>query len=156
MAIKKLVNEAELKTNHLKEIAEGKRFRHLFINYDPDFDSLLILTVSPDVETVIHYIDDQHVALVYDSNSLEIVGLQIEDFEYSFLQKHAGVAKVWRLSDSVKISDLKDFGDLLVKVENNKPAIAREVFLASEEIFAHQGERLMLQNLRGVFAYKTG
>ncbi len=156
MAIKKLIHEDELKTNHLKEIAEGKRFRQLFINYDPGFDSLLILTVPPDTETVIHYIDDQNVALVYDSNSLEIVGFQIEDFEYSFLPKHAGVAKVWRLSDSVNISDLRDFGDLIVKVESEKPAIAREVFLASEDIFIRQGELLMLQNLRGVFAHETG
>ena len=116
---------------------------------------MLILTVSPETETVIHYVDDQHVALVYDSNSLEIVGLQNEDFEYGFLPKHAGVAKVWLLSDSIKMSDLKDFGDLIVKVENDKPSIVREVFLASEDIFVRQGEQLMLQNLRSVFAYES-
>lgn len=151
MAIKKLVAEKELKTNHLELFAEDPA-RQLFVRYDPDFDALLLLTVPPTIELVVHYIDDQNVALVYDARTFEIVGLQIEDFEYSFVPKHSEVQKVWKLSDSVKISDLQDFGDMILTVQNHTREVARQVYLSSSELFERQGEK-MLKSMQGAFAY---
>lgn len=128
--IKQLVSTADLKTTLLSKLAAEKS-RHTYVKYDDVFDALMLLVVSPEHETVVHYVDD-HVALLYLPDSLEIVGLQIEDFEYSFVPEHEAVSKVWRLSTSgVKLESL---GDMILAVEKAKPEVAREVVKATESV----------------------
>jgi hypothetical protein len=136
--IKPLVTNEELKTSLLETLASDKS-GHVFVKYDDVFDALMILVVSPDNETVVHYVDD-HVALLYLADTREIVGLQVEDFVHSFVPQHEAVSRVWRLSGSgVR---LEDFGDMILAVEKMKPKVAREVVKATEDVLGEPGAEL--------------
>src|ERR1700730_1814722 len=90
--------------------------------------------VSLETETVVHYVDD-HVALLYRADDLEIVGLQVEDFQHSFVPSHANVQRVWRLSDTG--AKLENVGDMILVVEafeRKKMTVAREVAKAAEPL----------------------
>ncbi len=57
--------------------------------YAPAFDAAMILLVPPEVETVVHYLEgDEQMALLYDPETMEAVGLQIEGFARSFVPQH--------------------------------------------------------------------
>ena len=129
-AIKRLVETRDLKLNRLAQIAQGRVVPAHF-RYSRDVDMVLFLLVPPETETVAHYIDD-HVALLYEPGSREVVGVQVEAFEFSFVREHGGVRKVWQLSDACK--ELSDFGDLLIKVEDWEPVVAKEVVMVADSI----------------------
>ena len=95
-AIKRLVSTDALKTNFLSQMA-GKR-TPLFLHYDEEADTLMLILGSPNVETVVHYVNDD-VALLYTPDKLEIVGLQIEDFQSEFVPMYNSLQKVWKLSN---------------------------------------------------------
>jgi hypothetical protein len=135
--IERLVPTSELKTTRLGEARNRERHHLYSVRYHNTFDALIILFVSPENETVVHYIDD-HVGLIYESETLEIVGLQVEAFEHSFLPSHPGVERVWRLSEAgIK---LENFGDLTLAVERMKPDVAREVIEASKPALSRLGQ----------------
>jgi len=136
--IDRLIPTKELKVTRLA----GERHPPM-LYYDRDFDALMILAISPDTETVVHYIDD-HVALLYEPETLEIVGLQIEDFKSGFLPKHENVRRVWRLSEANK--NLEDVGDLIITFERLKPQVAREVVQVTKNLLPYGAE------LEAVFA----
>ncbi|HLY25588.1 MAG TPA: hypothetical protein VKQ72_04570 [Aggregatilineales bacterium] len=138
MALERLVKTSDLKTGFLADAAKNKR-KSLDIDYDARFDALMLLLVPPETDTIVHYVDD-HVALLYRPDDLEIVGIQVEDFERSFLPQHEAVSKVWRLSDSK--TDLNDLGDLIVIFDRIKPQVAREVVKATEDILGEPGVEL--------------
>ena len=135
-AIDRLMETKELKMTRLVRSAASER-RPLMLHYDSDSDALIMLAVPPDVETVVHYIDD-HVALLYEPETLEIVGLQIEDFEHGFLPKHDAVRRVWRLSEANM--KLEDFGDVIITFERLKPQVAREVALVAKNLLPQGAE----------------
>src|SRR5258707_1936385 len=83
MALERLVKTSDLKTGFLAAAAKSKH-RSIHIDYDKRFDALMLLLVPPETETIVHYVDD-HVALLYRSENLEIVGIQVEEFERGFL-----------------------------------------------------------------------
>ena len=118
--IKTLFPTKKLKFNRLQKPSGA----HVF--YDNDCDALVIQMVPPKTETIVHYIDDENVALVYEADSKEVVGIQVEGFTRSFLPKHANVESVWRHTVQIK-----DFGDLIVKFKKMEPLVAKEVMRAS-------------------------
>lgn len=134
--IKRLMQTKKLKTHWL---ANHNSKHGQYIYYDSEFDALLLLIVPPSTETVVHYIDDQNVALVYEPKSREIVGIQVEAFLKSFLPKHIGVQKVWQ-----RTIQAETVGDLILKVQEVKPAVmvAQEVIKASHSIIGHEGTNL--------------
>jgi hypothetical protein len=98
MTVKRLIETGELKTNRLRAATST------YTDYDEDFDALIMLVVPPDTETVVHYLDDEpHVALLYEPASLEIVGVQIEDFELSFIPWLEASKREWKLSETLGI-----------------------------------------------------
>ncbi len=136
--IKRLVSTEDLRTTLLVRLAK-EHHQSLFVKYDSASDTLIVLLVSPELETVVHYVDD-HVALLYLPDTFEIVGLQVEDFEYSFVPQHEAVSRLWRLSDTgIK---LDNFGDMILAVEKIKPAVAREVLKAAEAIVGEPAAEL--------------
>ena len=137
--IEPLISTSELKTNLLTRLGKEKP-RRIYINYDKVFDALMLLFVSPDTETVVHYVDD-HVALLYQPETLEIVGLQVEAFEHRFLSAHENVQRVWRLRDAG--ITLEDFGDIVFAFERIKPNLAREVVKAAEDVLGEPGAELV-------------
>ncbi len=137
--IKPLISTSELKTTLLASlIRQGQR--PLFVHYDSEFDALMLLVVPPETETVVHYVDD-HIALLYQPDTLEIVGMQVEDFEHSFLPAHENVQRVWRLSDTG--NELENVGDMILAVERMKPEVAREVVKAAEDLLGKPGQELV-------------
>lgn len=139
MAVDRLINIEQLQTNRLGEISKREKVRPYF-HYDKDLDELIILAVPPEVETVVHYIDgEEHVAILYQADNFEIVGLQIEDFESGFIPKYASVEKAWKLSDCANIDNL---WDMTVKVERMKPIVAHEIAKASSSLLGEKGKRL--------------
>lgn len=131
-AIKSLLPTKRLKTNLLKKHEAGV---HVF--YDGEADELLIQIVPPERETIVHYIEDRNVALLYEARTREIVGLQIEGFQNSFLQKHDTLSKVW-----TKTVQVKDFGELMLIFQKIQPVIAKEVVKASHQIIEQKNEGL--------------
>lgn len=135
--IKRLVETKELQTAFFEELQERGPAPILF-NYDERFDALMFLFVSPDTETVAHYVDE-HVALLYEPDSKQVVGMQIEDFEHSFVPQHESVRREWRLSGSA--AELDSLGDIIFIVERQKPQVVREVVRATEDlIFRNDNE----------------
>lgn len=126
--IEQLMPTQQLRTNILRGIRPGSH-SCLYFKYDPVFDALKFQIVPPDTNTVVHYVDD-YVGLLYTADDLEIVGLQIEAFEHSFLSRHDAVQRVWRLSESC---ELEDFGDIILTVERRNPEVAREVVRAARD-----------------------
>lgn len=136
--IEHLTSTGELKTTLLTNLARNKT-PSLFVYYDREFDALTLQVVSPGIETVVHYVDD-HVAILYQAADLEIVGLQVEDFERSFLPEHVNVQRVWRWSDSG--ITLEDVGDLILAVERKKRNVAVEVAKATETLIGEPAAEL--------------
>lgn len=131
-----LIATDQLKTTLLKTFQPGKQ-HPLFVKYDPVFDALMILLVSPETETVVHYVD-QYVGLLYTPDDLEVVGLQVEAFERSFLPQHDTVQRVWRLSDAD--GGLRDAGDIILAFQKVTPKVAQEVAKATESVLGKTGK----------------
>jgi len=75
--------------------------------------------------------------LLYDPETYEVVGFQIEAFEKEFIHEHANVGNVWKLrGDDLQ---LKDFGELAIHIGALKPKIVREVVAASQDVFQRLG-----------------
>ena len=129
---------SELKTTLLHSYTDDEKPRAL-VSYDADFDALIIL-LAPTKDTIVHYINDDHVALLYEADTKEIVGIQIEDFVYSFLPKHDSVDQIWRLSESD--AKVENVGDLILAFERKTPQIAHEVFKATAELLGREGLEL--------------
>jgi hypothetical protein len=145
--IERLIPTKKLKTTRLAKLAKGKPCIQPFMRYDSEADILILMVVPPDTRTVVHYIDD-HVALLYEHGTLEIVGMQVEGFERSFLPKHASVQRVWSLRESIEeLPENMDFGDMILAVERMKPQVAREIVRASEGL-----ADLPARELEAVFA----
>jgi hypothetical protein len=119
--IKSLFATKKLKTRLLER---HRGDVHVF--FDRGCDTLIIQAVPPSKETVVHYLGDKNISLLYEAESKEIVGIQVEGFTRSFVPQHARVGEVWTKTISVK-----DFGDLVVAVEQRQPMIAKEVMQAS-------------------------
>jgi hypothetical protein len=136
--IKRLVQTSELRTEKLSELARNSQL-NISIFYDKAFDALMLLFIPNDQETVVHYTDGD-VALLYLPDTLEVVGLHIEDFESKFLQSHEAVRRVWRLSETGV--NLQDYADLIFAAEQLKPQVAREVIKATAEWLGEPGAEL--------------
>ena len=99
-----------------------------------------MLMVAPqETETVVHYVD-RNVAVLYTPDDLEIVGLQIEDFESEFVPLYSSLKKTWRLRDTeIKRGNV---WDLTLAVEEKKIRVAIEVVKATQPILGHSADAL--------------
>lgn len=131
--VKRLFETKKLKTRILEEIAQKKRVG--YIRYDAEVDTMTLLFVSPDKETVVHYLEG-NIALLYLPDTRDIVGFQIEAFEKSYLPEHSGVERVWNFKEATGISD---FGEMIIKIEKIQPIITQEIFKASGSLLESIG-----------------
>ena len=120
--LERLIKTNTLNTSRLSSYFDQNQVP--FMYYDDVTDDLIITIVPNTVETVVHYIDD-NVALLYDPESNEVVGFQVEAFKHSFMAKHISLSRAWRLSDSGY--ELKDVADLGIVFEQKKRIVAREI-----------------------------
>ena len=136
-AIKSLVATSSLKTSYLARLNERKP--QLFLNYNEESDILMLMVAPQETETVVHYVD-RNVAVLYTPDDLEIVGLQIEDFESEFVPLYSSLKKTWRLRDTeIKRGNV---WDLTLAVEEKKIRVAIEVVKATQPILGHSADAL--------------
>lgn len=127
--IQQLISTSELKTSYLETLINKRP--PLFLHYDKESDILLLLLVSPEIETIVHYID-RHVAVLYTTDELEIVGLQIEDFESEFVPMYGSLKKAWSIRNTeIKTGNVWDFS---LAVQEKKIKVAVEVTKAVQPI----------------------
>jgi hypothetical protein len=131
---RQLVETKELKTKQIQSFLVEQKPVSFF--FDPEVDALMILFNDPCKETIVHFIDDQ-VALLYEPETLEVVGVQVEAFQKAFLVEHDSVARAWKLRE--KCSELEDFGEMIIAVERQKPIVAREIVQITDEILRPRG-----------------
>lgn len=127
--IERLLSTKDLKTSLLLDNLEKAKTK--FMYYDPISDILFLSIVPPNVETVVHYIDS-YVGLLYEPDSLEVVGFQVEAFEHCFMPMHDEVKAVWRLSGTDV--GLADIGEIIMVFERKKEAIAKELKSITERL----------------------
>ncbi|MBA3871585.1 MAG: hypothetical protein H0X30_20760 [Anaerolineae bacterium] len=126
----------ELKINLLRSTIKENVIPVSSFDYDAEFDALTLRFIQDTPDVIVHYIDD-HVGLLYQPETKEIVGIQIEDFGHSFLPHHDAIRKVWNLTSTD--SRIENVGDLQIIFERKKPQIAREVFKLTENLLEKQG-----------------
>ncbi len=135
--IKRLKRTNDLKFSLLQKMAEGNQ--HVInMHYDQLSDALLFLFVTRDTPIIVHYIDE-HIALLYEPGTNEVVGIQVEDFQSSFVNEYVNVQKAWQLSKSCRELKIEDLGDISMVFEQQKPVVAREVALVTERILNLRG-----------------
>lgn len=126
-----LISADELKWGYLLEAAKkpyGYKMR-----YDDQADMVMIIFTSPEQETVVFYVDN-HVGLLVNPDTMDVVGFQIEAFRHSFLQNHDAVDRVWRMSDAnIHSEDFPDF-TLHFKDEKTERSVIREIIRATEAV----------------------
>jgi hypothetical protein len=135
---KQLISANDLKTDRLSQAGKSSVQRPFSIRYHDRLDALIVFLVPSEHDAVVFYLDE-HVGLLCDSETLEIVGLQVEAFERSFLPKYAGLSRAWRLSDQG--TEFENFGQLTLRVQSMEPDVAREVVEASKPFLGQLGQR---------------
>jgi hypothetical protein len=132
--IKKLVDERSLKMNLWKEAARKNATPYFYANRR--IDVVMVMVVDPRTPKVTHFVDE-HVALLYEEESREVIGFRIEGFEKSFLPKYASLQKVWKLSDISK--ELTTVGDLHITARQHEAQMASELTKIARPILAKAG-----------------
>lgn len=83
----------DLKTTLLDD-PDHRSTLQMRLSYDELADALTLQFVPNDQETVVLTVDD-YVGLLYLPDSLELVGVYIEDVQYGFLDEHPQLRDVW-------------------------------------------------------------
>ncbi len=131
--IKQLIKTNQLKTNYLSNFHQSK----IFFHYDDLADILMLLFISPERETVVHYLD-KYIAILYTPEDNQIVGLQVEYFQSDFVPMYEDLQRDWCLSNFVDKSE--NFGDLTLRVESKKMSIALKVIKAKQSVIGKPAE----------------
>ncbi len=132
--IKQLIDTNQLKTSYLSTLEQQSK---LFFHYDNLSDTLMILFISPENETIVHYLD-RYVAILYTPEDHEIVGLQIEDFQSDFIPMYSELQRAWCLRDFVV--DNENVWDLTIKIEEQQHIIALEIIKAKQTVIGKSAE----------------
>ncbi len=123
----------------LNKMSAGKQ-HVVFMHYDDLSDAIMFMFVSPETKTTVHYIDE-NVALLYNPDNNEVVGIQVEDFQTSFVDEYTNVKTAWSLRDSCQDLQVQNLGDINLVVERRKPVVAREVAKITEDLLKQGGEQ---------------
>jgi hypothetical protein len=138
--LKPLVSTASLKTDLITLHARSNTTRVQF-DYDPIVDALTVLFPNnSDEDIVAHYVDD-YVALLYLGDSLEIVGLQIENFALAFVPQHSSVARMWQLHDDAL--EQQNLGGMIALVEQRLPELAKAATRELQDVLGERGSELL-------------
>jgi hypothetical protein len=91
--MKPLIEKEELKKDFFERCLSD-RPHELYIVYDELMDELILKLVPPETLTTVYYLDD-NVAFLVDLESLEIVGLQLFNFQEEYLPRNEKFQKEW-------------------------------------------------------------
>ncbi|HLE41412.1 MAG TPA: hypothetical protein VI956_07895 [Nitrospirota bacterium] len=134
---KQLISPSKLKTKYLASFSGHEPF---FFFYDNEADELVIMLISPDTETTVHYVD-KNVGILFQPDNLEIVGLQVEGFQKSFIPSHNSLQDAWKLSSSKGVP-LDNLGDLSMFIREKQITFALKVIRASKPVLGKPAKKL--------------
>ena len=134
--IQRLVETHDLKTNKWNMAAQKNV--PPFFTYNERVDALMLMIADPKTKKVTHYLDEQ-VALLYEMDTREIIGIRIEAFGKVFLPKYAGLQEAWRLSDACK---LEDISDLMIALRKQERLVVREISKVTQPIVEQAGIKM--------------
>jgi hypothetical protein len=126
-----------LKTNLWNEAA--RHHVHPVFSYNAKADALMLLIVDATTPKLTHYLDE-YLALLYQKDSGEVIGLRIEAFRKAFVLRHATLRRAWFLSDASK--ELEDLSDLRIVVERQEQIVAKEVSKIAQLILERAGVKM--------------
>jgi len=132
--IKQLVKTNQLKTSFLSSLPAGSK---LFFHFDDLSDTLMLMFVPLETQTIVHYLD-RYVSILYTPNKYEIVGLQIEDFDKEFVPMYSELQKEWCLSH-FGISD-SNVWDLTLQAKEKQLKVAMGIVKAKEKVIGQPAE----------------
>ena len=127
--IKQLVKTSQLKTNYLSNYHQNK----IFFHYDDLSDTFMLLFISPDTETIVHYLD-KYVAILYTPEDYEIVGLQVDYFQSDFIPMYEDLQREFVVKN-------ENFWDLTLSVESQKVSIALEIIKAKHNVIGKSADK---------------
>ena len=139
-AINQLVKMEELDFSRVRRAADdGTRFKG---DYDAVDDTLFVYFGERPAEVVVHYLDD-FIGLLYDPASFEVVGIQVEAFEHSYVPNH-DLSSKWEPNDSDRRL-LKSTGDLIQASERKVRDVTKEVErITRESLIGRSGNRSLV------------
>jgi hypothetical protein len=135
-AIKRLVQTYDLDLSRLEQLLSGSNMQ-VFVNYDEDIDTLMLMFVSLDVETVVHYLN-KHIALLYHPETNEVIGIQVEAFR-KYMEQNRKIKAAWLLDEPIRNRKVHDLGQLVNVYNKRTPSFARELAQATEEVIRPNG-----------------
>lgn len=90
--IEPLMSIDELKMDRLQREGRAEPF---LVRYHNGLDALIIYMIESENSPVVFYLDE-NLGVLLDPKTKEIVGLQIEGFQKSFLPRHTTVRTPWQ------------------------------------------------------------
>lgn len=137
--LKSLLDPSQLKTKLLQQ-------RPVYIDYDERADIFRIFFDNPRQRNVVHYLDD-YVGVLFSPESLDIIGIQVEFFNRTFVNRHKTIRKSWKLSENCKEHQLQNVGDMMIVAKKMQEPIAKEITNITENLLFNPGRKA-----EGVFA----
>lgn len=141
-----LIPSSDLKITLLTGLIQSKREIEANFHYDPLVDAFTVLVVSPETDLVAHYMNE-NLAFLYRADDLEIVGLQVEGFERSFVPKHQNVQQALLVPEEK--TSYQTFAEMVIatqrmirNLQKRQRTIAEEVFKATEDVLGEPGREL--------------
>lgn len=131
--LKSLLDPSQLKTNLLQQ-------RPVFIDYDERADIFRIFFDNPRQRNVVHYLDD-YVGVLFSPESMDIIGIQVEFFNRTFVNRHQSIRKSWKLSENCKEHQLQNVGDMMIVARKMQEPIAKEITSITENLLFNPGRR---------------
>lgn len=131
--IKSLLVPSQLKTELLQQ-------KPVFMDYDERTDIFRIFFDNPNQWNVVHYLDD-YVGVLFSPESMNIIGIQVEFFNGTFVNRHQTIRKSWKLSENCKEHQLQNVGDMMIVARKMQEPIAKEITSITEKLLFNPGRR---------------
>ncbi|MBN1819171.1 MAG: hypothetical protein JW833_00560 [Prolixibacteraceae bacterium] len=125
--IEQLIDMKELKLAKVKSWINGNE--NYSARYDDRLDTLYIMFTNSDSVTIVHHLDE-NLALIYLPDTLEVVGVQIEDLKL-FARKNRAIDEVWKLQGDCE--RLSNMGKLYAYKYKQEKKVMREVARVTQE-----------------------
>jgi len=115
--LKDLIQLKNLKTKRITKFSGGM----VYIRYDAVIDAFYLMVAPPATETAVYHLDDQ-IGLIFEPETREVVGFQIEAFQRVFAGKHAALMESLAAEESANV---------FTAMTRQKPLIVRNIVTAS-------------------------
>ena len=124
-----LIDTNDLRSGLMRDAMRQDEPPHRVV-FDSDCDSLTLLWVSNDLPKVTHFLDD-NVALLFEPESLMVVGYYIEGVLHNLVEKHPDKEALQELANMAR--EMAEYGDMVIISEQPRPSVSEPVNRAVRE-----------------------